>query len=283
MEMRLTCSRGWRGMVAYQRSAVWVGSGVGLLVVINFCVQNVFIVRSRDAEADALRRTSLPEVEMPRDAFVITMDNASGWQAALELQRGFEIENMQVLLGHVGNASGLPLYTRYVMDTGRTDDLQIGNVNMVGCLESHREVWARVSRTSYVFEHDAKPSADGMRMVRKLLRDSTGSAWSVMKLSAKLVTGEHYRVGELSESCRGCISFGTRGYIVTKAGAQILMDNYNPAVVQVDAYMSLLNAYHANFTLVWSAVQVVDWIPQMSSIQMVWDIHALNRWMKKTS
>ena len=263
------------------RPAVWVGCGVVLLVAINFCVQNVFIARSTDAEADALQRRSLPEVEMPRDAFVITMDNASGWQAALELQRGFEIENMQVLLGHVGNASGLPLYNRYVMQTGRTDDLQIGNLNMLGCLESHREVWARVSRTSYVFEHDAKPSADGRKTVRKLLQDSTGRAWSVMKLSAKLVTGEHYPVGELSESCRGCMSFGTRGYIVTKAGAQIMLDNYHPPVVQVDAYMSLLNAYHANFTLVWSVVQAVDWIPQLSTIQMVWDIHALNRWLKK--
>ena len=264
-----------------QRSAVWVGSGVGLLVVVNFCVQNVFILRSRNAEADALQRRNLPEVEMPRDAFVITMDNASGWEAARELQRGFEIENMLVVLGHVGNASGLPLYNRYVMQTGRTDDLQIGNLNMLGCLESHREVWTRVRRTSYVFEHDAKPSADGMRIVRKLLRDSTGRAWSVMKLSAKLVTGEHYPVGELSESCRACIAFGTRGYIVTKAGAQILLDNYHPPVVQVDAYISLLNAYHANFTLVWSVVQAVDWIPQLSTIQMVWDIHALNRWMKK--
>ena len=279
--MRLACSRSRCGMVAYQRAAVWVGSGVVLLVVINFCVQNVFIVRSRNAEADALQRRNLPEVEMPRDAFVITMDNASGWEAARELQRGFEIENMLVVLGHVGNASGLPLYNRYVMQTGRTDDLQIGNLNMLGCLESHREVWTRVRRTSYVFEHDAKPSADGMRIVRKLLRDSTGRAWSVMKLSAKLVTGEHYPVGELSESCRGCMSFGTRGYIVTKAGAQILLDNYHPPVVQVDAYISLLNAYHANFTLVWSVVQAVDWIPQLSTIQMVWDIHALNRWMKK--
>jgi hypothetical protein len=266
--------------VCDRRTVVWFGCGVGLLVVVSLCVQNVFIARSRDAEADALRRRSLPEVEMPRDGFVITMDNASGWQAALALQRGFGIENIQVVLGHVGNESGLPLYNRYVMQTGRTDDLQIGNLNMLGCLESHREVWTAITRTSYVFEHDAKPSAEGMRIVRQLLQE-TGSAWSVMKLSAKLVTGEHYRVGELSESCRGCVSFGTRGYIVTKAGAQILIDNYYPAVVQVDAYMSLLNAYHANFTLVWSVAQAVDWIPQLSTVQTVWDIHALNRWMKK--
>jgi hypothetical protein len=270
-------------MVVFQRSAVWVGSGVVLLVVVNFCVQNVFIVRSRNAEADALLRRSLPEVEMPRDAFVITMDNATGWKAAFGLQRGFEIESMQVVMGHVGNASGLPLYTRYVMDTGRTDDLQIGNLNMVGCLESHREVWTRVSRTSYVFEHDATPSADALRTVRTVLRENAGSGWSVILLGGNTFLGEsmHTKVGELSETCRACIAFGTRGYIVTKAGAQILLDNYHPPVVQVDAYISLLNAYHANFTLVWSVVQAVDWIPQLSTIQMVWDIHALNRWMKK--
>ena len=219
---------------------------------------------------------------MPRDAFLITMHNESGWMAARELQRVFEIENMQVVLGHVGNATGLPLYNRYVMQTGRTDDLQIGNLNMLGCLESHREVWTRIRATSYVFEHDAKPSADGRRIVQSLLRDNTDSVWSVMKLSApELVTGEHYPVGMLSETCRGCIAFGTRGYIVTKEGAQILLDNYNPPVVQVDAYMSLLNVYHPNFTLVWTRLQAVDWIPQASTIQIAFEIHALNRWMKQ--
>ncbi len=282
-EMRLACSRCCCGMTACQRVAAWVGCGVVLLAALNFSVQNVLMrLRTSDFEVSE-RRQGLPEVEMPRDAFVITMDNASGWQAALELQRGFEIENMQVVLGHVGNASGLPLYNRYVMQTGRTDDLQIGNLNMLGCLESHREVWTRIRRTSYVFEDDATPSADALRTVRTVLRENTGSAYSVILLGGNTFLGEsmHTKVGELSETCRSCIAFGTRGYIVTKAGAQILLDNYHPPVVQVDAYISLLNAYHANFTLVWSVPQAVDWIPHLSTIQMVWDIHALNRWMKK--
>ena len=275
-------SRCWCGMLVYQRSAVWVGSGVVLLVTLSFCVQNVLLERSRNAALEANeRRKGLPEVEMPRDGFLITMHNESGLEVARELQRGFEIENMQVVLGHVGNASGLPLYNRYVMQTGRTDDLQIGNVNMLGCLESHREVWTRIRRMSYVFEQDAKPSADARRIVQSLLLDATGE-WSVMKLSAPdLVTGEHYPGEGRLETCRDCIAFGTRGYIVTKAGAQILLDNYSPPVVQVDAYMSLLNAYHANFTLVWTRVQAVDWIPQLSTIQMVWDMHTINRWMKQ--
>jgi len=266
-----------------QRASVWVGCGVVVLLAMNFCVENVFIAKSTKFEADALQRRSrsMPEVEMPRDAFVITMNNASGWQAALELQRGFEIENMQVLLGHAGNESRLPLYNRYVMQTGRTDDLQIGNLNMLGCLESHREVWTRIRRTSYVFEHDAKPSVDGKRIVQSLLGDNRGSAWSVMLLSAReFVTGEHSSVGELSETCKNCIAFGTRGYIVTKAGAKILLDNYNPPVVQVDAYMSLLNTYHANFTLVWARLSPVDWIPQPSTVQDLSEWKSLNRWMK---
>jgi len=280
--MRLACSRCCCGMAVYQRVAAWVGCGVVLLVALNFSVQNVLIVRSRNADLDAHeRRKALPEVELPRDAFLITMQNESGWKTARELQRVFEIENMQVVLGHVGNTTGLPLYNRYVMQTGRTDDLQIGNLNMLGCLESHREVWTRIRRTSYVFEHDAKPSADGRRIVQSLLRENIGT-WSVMLLiQPEFVTGVYSSVGELSETCRDCIAFGTRGYIVTKEGAQILLDNYNPPVVQVDAYMSLLNAYHPNFTLVWTRLQAVDWIAQASTIQIAFEIHALNRWMKQ--
>ena len=70
---------------------------------------------------------------MPRKGFLITMHNESGWQAAKELQRVFEIEKMHVLLGHVGHVSRLPLYNRYVMQTGRTDDL--GGLPFGSCIK----------------------------------------------------------------------------------------------------------------------------------------------------
>ena len=238
-----------------------------------------------------IRRDAKLKLDMPREGFLISMHNESGFQVARELQLAFEIEKMHVVLGQVGQESRLPLYNRYVMQTGRTDDLQIGNLNMLGCLESHREVWTRITQTSYVFEHDARSNVDALSIVQTLLQDTAQSAWSVIVLQKpfslsmnSMVLPEFSQfsnVGELAQTCRDCISSGTRGYIVTEAGAQILLENYNPPVVQVDAYMSLLNAYHANFTLMWTRLQAVDWIPQPSMVQDIGEMQTLNRWMKK--
>lgn len=277
-------------------SGVCVVCGISILVVINFWSQNVFssedkYLEIRESNGASIRRKGLEDVDMPREGFVITMQNESGWEVALELQRVFEIEKMHVVLGHVGHVSRLPLYNRHLMESGRTDDLQIGNLNMLGCLETHRDVWKRVSNTSYVFEHDAKPNLNSRGIVQTLLRDIRGSAWSVLMLQKpygfltnSLVLPENNqfrRVGEIGETCRNCIAYGTRGYIVNKAGAEILLENYSPTVVQVDAYISLLNAYHDNFTLVWTRVQAVDWIPQLSTIQDIFEVPAWNSWTKK--
>ena len=237
-----------------------------------------------------VRRQTNFEPDMPREGFVISMHNESGWQVAHELQRVFEIEKMHVVLGNVGKKSDMSMYNRYLMDTGRTDDLQIGNLNMLGCLESHREVWTRITQTSYVFEHDAKPNPTARNIVQTLLRENTGTPWSVILLQKpfgfsinNIVLPDIFQfknVGDLTKTCRDCIAYGTRGYIVTQAAAQILLDNYNPPVVQVDAYISLLNAYHSNFTLLWTRLEAVEWIPQPSTIQIVWETQKLNRWMK---
>ena len=237
-----------------------------------------------------IRRHTNFNPDMPREGFLISMHNESDFKVARELQLAFEIEKMHVVLGQVGLESRLPLYNRHVMQTGRTDDLQIGNLNMLGCLESHREVWTRITQTSYVFEHDAISNVDARSIVETLLHDNARSAWSVILLQKpvgfsvnRMILPENPQfsnVGELTQTCRDCIAYGTRGYIVTKAGAQILLENYNPPVVQVDAYMSLLNAYHANFTLMWTRLQAVDWIQQPSTIQNEWEMQTLNRWMK---
>ena len=280
-----------------KNSGVLVVSGISLVVFINFCRQNVFSIEDKylyniqDTSVGTLRRKGSGKVDMPREGFLITMNNESGSAVALELKRVFEIEKIHVVLGHVGDVSRLPLYNRHVMETGRTDDLQIGNLNMLGCLESHREVWTRVRNTSYVFEQDAKPNEHSRGIVETLLRDIRGTAWSVLLLqkpmgfltnSFVLPENNQFRnVGEIGETCRNCIAYGTRGYIVNKAGAEILLQNYNPTVVQVDAYMSLLNAYHKNFTLVWTRVQAVDWIVQLSTIQNVFELQGWNKWTKQ--
>ena len=256
-----------------------------LLGVITFHRQNM-----EHEQMESVRRHIHLRLEMPREGFLITMHNESGWQAAKELQRAFEIEKMHVVIGHVGHVSRMPMYTRYVMQTGRTDDLQIGNLNMLGCIETHKEVWSRISNTSYVFEHDAKPNENSKRVVETMLRDTTLSAWSVILLQKpnafstnSLVSpnNQFEFIGEIGQSCRNCIAYGSRGYIVTKEGAKILLDNYNPPVVQVDSYMSLLNMYHENFTLVWTRVQAVDWIVSWTTQQDILEMQTLNRWIKQ--
>ena len=267
-----------------------------LVGVINFQHQkllssgDVYTHMKYEQSVRARRHTDL-QPEMPREGFLITMHNESGWQAAKELQRVFEIEKMHVVLGHVGRVSRLPLYNRYVMQTGRTDDLQIGNLNMLGCIETHREVWARINNTSYVFEHDAKPNENSRRVVKSLMSNKLASSWSVILLQKpnafstnNLVLSEDNQflnIGEIAQSCSSCIAYGSRGYVVTRAGAAMLLQNFNPTVVQVDAYMSLLNMYNENFTLVWTRVQAVDWIVSWTTQQEVLEMQLWNRWIKK--
>jgi len=216
-------------------------------------------------------------IHTPTQGFVITMDNETGWKVAEQLKVAFEIQDMHVVMGHVGNYSTLSLYNRHLMRNGRTDTLQIGNLNMLGCLESHREVWTRVQQDSYIFEDDAVPAKNAMYTVKTLLMDNVDRHWSVIHL--EVPSGfvsrhlfipdidQYTNIGQITQTCRDCIVYSNRGYIITKEAAQIMTQNYEPPVVQADAYMSLLNAYHPKFKQVWTRVSAVDWRPHMSSVQ----------------
>ena len=163
------------------------------------------------------------------------------------------------------------------MRHGRTDGLQINTLGMLGCIESHREVWTRVQEDSYIFEDDSEPVKGALNIAKMLLNDTVETNWSVIHLdipsgfiSGRLFASDRAqftKIGRLTETCRDCVTWSTRAYIITKATAQILIQNYEPPVVQVDAYMSLLNAYHPHFKQVWSRVQAVDERQHPSSTQ----------------
>jgi hypothetical protein len=216
-------------------------------------------------------------VHAPTQGFVISMDNETGWKVGERLKRAFGIADMHVVLGRVGNYSTLSLYNRHLMRHGRTDGLQINNLPMLGCLESHREVWTQVQEDSYVFEDDAVPTENALRIVKTILADNAFQPWSVIKLNVPdgffsrsylwPDRAQYTKIGKITETCRDCVAYSTRGYIVTKTAAQILLQNYDPPVVQVDAYMNLLNAYHPHFKQVWTRVSAVDANPHISSIQ----------------
>jgi hypothetical protein len=248
--------------------------------VIPLLLAGVWLFRFYAHSADMLaliRDAETLTIPTPTQGFVITMHNETGHKVAEELKLAFGIQDMHVVMGHVGNYSTLSLYNRHLMRHGRTDGLQIGNPRMLGCMESHREVWTRVRQDSYIFEDDAVPVKHALGIVKMLLNDSADRPWSVIHLDVPggFISGRLFapdrsqftNIGRITETCRDCVAWDTRGYIVTQVAAQILLQNYEPPVVQVDAYMSLLNAYHAQFKQVWSRVQAVDELHHPSSTQ----------------
>jgi GR25 family glycosyltransferase involved in LPS biosynthesis len=148
---------------------------------------------------------------------------------------------------------------------------------MLGCIESHREVWTRLQQDSYIFEDDTVPAKDALNISKILLNDSEDRHWSVVHLDVpgEFISGRLFasdrdqftNIGRITETCRDCVTWSSRGYIVTKEAEQILIQNYESPVVQVDTYMSLLHAYHPHFKQVWSCVQVVDEHPDTSETQ----------------
>jgi GR25 family glycosyltransferase involved in LPS biosynthesis len=251
-----------------------------MLIVVAVVFDSVWLTLHliRSAENLALiRDAETLTIRTPTQGFVITMHNETGHKVAEQLKMAFGIQNMQVVMGHVGNYSTLTLYNRHLMRHGRTDGLQIGNTRMLGCIESHREVWTRVQQDSYIFEDDAVPAKDALSITKMLLNDSAHRHWSVIHLDIPggFLSGQLFapdrtqftNIGRITETCRDCIAYSTRGYIVTKEAAQIMIQNYEPPIVQVDAYISLLHAYHPHFKQVWSRVQAVDEHPHVSESQ----------------
>ena len=239
--------------------------------VIPLLLAGVWLFRFYAHSADMLalmRDAETLRIRTPTQGFVITMHNETGHKVAERLKLAFGIEDMHVVMGHVGNYSTLSLYNRHLMRHGRTDGLQIGNPRMLGCMETHREVWTRVRQDSYIFEDDVVPAEHALGIVKMLLNDSADRHWSVIHLDIPIgfLSGQLFapdrsqftNIGRITETCRDCITYSARGYIVTPAAAHILLQNYEPPVVQVDAYMSLLNAYHPDFRQVWTRVQAVD-------------------------
>lgn len=250
---------------------------IGCIVLYLLCFVCVQLRHTPDIRRHGDART----IRTPTQGFVITMNNETGSKVAEQLKAAFEIQDMHVVMGHVGNFSTLSLYNRHLMRNGRTDTLQIGNLNMLGCIESHREVWTRVQQTSYIFEDDAIPAKNALDTVKTLLMDNADRHWSVIHLekpsgfvSRSVFTSDknqYTNIGKITQTCRDCIVYSNRGYIITKEAAQIMIQNYDPPVVQADAYMSLLNAYHPEFKQVWTRVSAVDWRPHMSSVQEIFE------------
>lgn len=170
------------------------------------------------------------------------------------------------------NKSTLPLYSQYLLENGRSYHMEVSNIAMIGCYYSHLRVWHMINETSLVLEEDAVLDDDFNTQIDSIINSLHGQHWDVVMLAARrwhLTQGKHKDVNSYTRACETkCTWYGTRGYIVNKEGAQKLIQYQEPIVVQVDAFISLLNMYK-NFTMLWAVREVVHQEAWYSS--SVWD------------
>lgn len=154
----------------------------------------------------------------------------------------------------------VPLYTLHTMEYGRHDHMQIGNREMLGCLLSHVSVWKQflnsTDETVLVFEEDAiidKNSAGVLGSIWEDLRGRPG--WSVVMLERGHTTsGAGWRAQNTSKLLMSCSTglcqwFGTRGYLLSRGGASLLLKHVEPYVVQVDALILLVSTWEPLFVM----------------------------------
>ena len=158
----------------------------------------------------------------------------------------------------------LPLYTRMNMHAGRHDHMQISNGAMLGCLLSHVHVWGLVEdgQTVAVLEQDALLDERSRARLRDVSESMGGVPWDIIMLEAGHVTntGRWLRVGDHVGTCDSsskCTWCGTRGYLLTYAGARRLLRYATPISVQVDALIGLVAAFDPDFKMFWTTADVV--------------------------
>lgn len=202
-------------------------------------------------------------------AYVIAVDPADGDRVAVSV-RGVVAPNVTVVRAVVPSAAAgdgafaaLPLYTRHVMRNGRSDHMQIGNRHALGCLMSHGHVWRRIveaNASAIVLEEDLVVGPDSARLLGALFASLENVTWGILMLDPGHVNvdGEWNAVGPMAANCSSsCVWFGTRAYALRPSVAALLLAHMEPMVVQVDALITLVAAYHASTAMMhWTTVRI---------------------------
>jgi len=135
--------------------------------------------------------------------------------------------------------------------------------------------------TALVLEEDSFLDATSAERMLQLARDLVDIDWSLLMLESGHITtsGPWREVGVLAATCASpsplslhsdnmvglpkdidkktaagnqtCIWMGSRGYLIQYEGAQKLLQYARPFIVQVDALMGLVAAYHPDFAMFW--------------------------------
>ena len=176
--------------------------------------------------------------------------------------------------------SDLPLYVQNLVRWGRHDHMQLYSGGSIGCLLSHMQVWRQVAGVTLVLEEDAILDAISLKRLDQLLIDMKNITWDLLMLEGGHVglTGVWKYVGQNAATCanwstinrdEACNWMGSRGYLITKRGAEVLLKNAVPFMVQTDALMGLTATFDPSFSMYWSVMDITH--PTYLRSSRLWD------------
>jgi len=138
--------------------------------------------------------------------------------------------------------------TKYnIMNNTRRSHVEIDTIGAVGCTMSHASIWKifldRHAKSEYclIFEDDIRVEADFSKMIHQLSGDlSTLPNGLDIWLLQYSVFRENRFKGLTDTWVMPTNFFGTGAYIVSRNGAQKLLEHVYPIEMQVDGYMQTL-------------------------------------------
>ena len=197
-------------------------------------------------------------------AFLITLSPQPELARMLQTTLNMPLVQMFQALNSTNVAiDSLPLYTQHVIHHGRSDHMQIPNREALGCLLSHAALWKKITNQqapAFIFEEDIMVADSTSVEMHELFVDMKSSPYEILMLDPGHLNteGAWNHVGETAANCsRQCIWFGTRAYLLTVKGAEVLLKHLEPISVQVDAYINLIATFHpAEFRMYWARRQI---------------------------
>jgi GR25 family glycosyltransferase involved in LPS biosynthesis len=174
----------------------------------------------------------------------------------------------------------LPLYVQNLVRWGRHDHMQLYSGGSLGCLLSHMNVWKQVRGVALVLEEDANLDAVSITRLQGLLVDMRDLEWDLLMLEGGHLglNGVWKYIGENAATCanwstvdswESCNWMGSRGYLITERGAQVLLQNAHPFMVQTDALMSLTATFDPTFLMYWPLYDIAH--PTYLRRSRLWD------------
>jgi GR25 family glycosyltransferase involved in LPS biosynthesis len=218
--------------------------------------------------------------------FIIALDTDSVIDLYMNVKRFLNVEDINVLQAiNSTNAlkkteHDLPLYVQNLVRWGRHDHMQLYSGGSLGCLMSHIEVWKQVKGVSLVLEEDANLDSVSMKRLRDLMVDMQDLQWDLLMLEGGHLglNGVWKYIGENAATCanwstldswESCNWMGSRGYLITERGAQLLLKNAYPFMVQTDALMGLTATFDPTFFMYWPLYDIAH--PTYLRRSRLWD------------